>query len=602
MATPSVSSSTQLPKLSVAACLLKYLTLEGVDLLFGVPGGALTHILNELKNDQHLRYIICRHETGAVYLADGYARATGKLGVALVTAGPGATNALTGTMNAQNSNTNVLTITGEVPETTWGLGYLQEGIDANLNIDAIYRNASQYSAVITAAANFQPLFTQALRDALSLPPRAAHVSLPDDVAGQCLEAVPFPSSPENYRATPRCSDVPATQTVLELLAAAKRPLLLLGNGCRRALADADRRDQLVAFAERFALPVMTTPEAKGLFPEAHALALCSYGLAGCTWPRYYMQARKGARHDLLLVVGSSLQQLATNGWNEALIPDGPFVQVDLDQSVIARAFHVSHGIVAEIGVFLDDLTRLGAEVPPDPKLVKARSDLLRQIKQKHSRYLEPDKRNSDATPILPQALMRCINDGLVKAKSRDPMIFLDGGNCLGWGYHYLEINPPAEIHSALDMGPMGFGVGAVIGARLGRPERDCVAIVGDGALLMFGAEISSAAEYKVGAVWVVLFDNDLAMASQGMNYYFPDPTWAHYYRLGNPDLAKFARSLGADGYDVHSPEEMLRTFPRALRRARTHGKPQVVVAHINRDEMPPYHPVPAPVYVPCDQR
>jgi acetolactate synthase-1/2/3 large subunit len=601
MTAPSAPPFTRLPRLSVAACLLKYLILEDVGLIFGVPGGALTHILRELKDQKQLRYIVCRHETGAVYLADGYARATGKLGVALVTAGPGATNALTGTMNAQNSNTNVLIITGEVPESTWGLGYLQEGIDANLDIDAIYRNSAQYSTVITEPANFQPLFTQALRSALAVPPRAAHVSLPDDVAGECLANAAFPTSAANYRATPRCADVPATEKVLGQLAVAKRPLLLLGNGCRRALADERRRKGLETLATDFALPVMTTPEAKGLFPERHEFALRTYGLAGCTWPLAYLKDRKHHDHyDLLLVAGSSLQQLATNGWNDALLPNGPFIQVDLDQAVIARAFPVTQGIVAEVGVFFDDLIRLRAKGQPDPELVRKRTELVEGIK-KNSPYLEPGKRASDDNPMLPQALMRCVNDVLAE-HGHEPMLFLDGGNCLGWGYHYLEINPPAEIHSALDMGPMGFGVGAVVGAKLGKPERDCVAIVGDGALLMFGAEISTAAQYEVGAVWVVLFDNDLAMASQGLNYYFPDPGWAHYYKLGNPNLALFARALGADGYDVHSPAEMLWMFPRALRRARKRKRPQVLVAHINRDEMPPYHPAPAPAYVPCDKR
>ena len=158
----SSASSKRLTNISVAECLLDYLELEGVNHVFGIPGAAAMHILNELKNRrERFQYVICRHESGAAFLADGYYRSTGKLGVVLVTSGPGATNALTGTMNAQNGNSAVLTITGEVPEKFFGRGYLQEGVDAKLDIDAIYRNASQYSTVVTAPENFQTLFTQA---------------------------------------------------------------------------------------------------------------------------------------------------------------------------------------------------------------------------------------------------------------------------------------------------------------------------------------------------------------------------------------------------------------------------------------------------------
>jgi acetolactate synthase-1/2/3 large subunit len=610
MTTSSASYYRPPQKLSVAQGLLEYLKIEGATTLFGVPGGALTHLLNELKNQRDtFTYVVCRQETGAVFMADGYARATGKLGVALVTSGPGACNALTGTMNAQNSNTNVLTITGEVPEKSWGRGYLQEGIDANLNIDAIYRNASQYSAVITSPDNFQTLFTQALRDALSRPPRAAHVSVPLDVAGQCLpkDAV-FPSSPENYRATPCCSDHKGTLEALEMLARARRPLLFLGNGCRRALADPDhpkRLADLKDFVTRFALPVVTTPEAKGIFPETDLFSLRNYGLAACLWPQDYLLPTSNAEHyDALLVVGSSLQEHATSSWNAILTPHGPFFQVDLDQAVIGRAFPVQRGIVAETGVFLDDLIHLSADVQPDDKLVQARKALLKQIK-KSSPHHKPKTRKASPRTILPQELMGCINDTLkiLKEKRRYPRIFLDGGNCLGWGYHYLEIDPPTELHSALDMGPMGFGVAGVVGAKLGDRERDCVTITGDGALLMQGAEISTAAQHRLGAIWIVLNDNDLAMVSQGMNYFFPDPTvWKHYYSIGKPDLVQFAQALGADAYNVYRPAGMLKTFLEALDKARRKRKPQVIVAHIDTREMPPYYPPEPPPYVPCDQQ
>src|SRR5262249_32153666 len=164
MPTTDNLSYTRHEQITVSQCLLKYLALEGVEKIFGIPGGALQYVLDELRKQQgRFKYVIFRQEAGAAYMADGYARVTGKLGVVLVTSGPGATNALTGAVNAQCSNSSVLVISGEVPEEDYGKGYLQEGTDAGLDVNAVYRSACQYTAVISSPRDFQTLFAQAIR-------------------------------------------------------------------------------------------------------------------------------------------------------------------------------------------------------------------------------------------------------------------------------------------------------------------------------------------------------------------------------------------------------------------------------------------------------
>jgi acetolactate synthase-1/2/3 large subunit len=579
-------------QITVARCLLEYLKLEGVGKLFGIPGAAVKYLLDELRKDGGFEYVICRQETGAAYMADGYARVTGKPGVVLVTSGPGATNALTGAVNAQSSNSSVLVVSGEVPEEDFGKGYLQEGTDSGLDVNAVYRNACQYSALVTNPADFQTLFAQALRVVMSRPRRTAHVSLPVDVSNKTLDGALVPACPHNYRATPCCGAPEQAAEALDLLLGAERPLLFLGAGCREALAEAGRRQRLTRFVRKFALPVTTSPGAKALFPETDKLSLRNYGLAGCEWPKYYLRPRLldchlPERYDGLAVLASSLGDLATNKWNEILTPAGPFIHVDLDQGVIGRAsFPVDLGVVAEVGRFLDDLTAYGEKVDPDPASVRVRRRFIERIKKEHSPYAEPDKRDSEDAPIRPQALMRCLGEAL----PRGSHVFLDAGNCVGWALHYLEVDPPTQVHSALAMGPMGFGVGAAVGAKLGDPGRVCVGVVGDGAFLMNGSEVSTAARYGAGVIWVVLFDDDLAMVSQGMDYYFPGPGWLHYYRIGNPDLEKFAEALGASAYAVHSPDEFRKAFADAVAESRAERKPQVIVAHHDRGEMPPYYP------------
>jgi acetolactate synthase-1/2/3 large subunit len=596
--------------LTVAEVLLEYLKLEGATQIFGIPGGALIYLINELKlQREEFGFYICRHETGAAYIAHGYARVTGELGVVMTTAGPAATNALTGTMNAEASNCSLLHISGEVPQKYFGEGYLQEGIDARLDIATIYRNAVEYSAVISSQSNFQTLFEAALRAARTEPPRAAHISLPNDVAGACVTGddkegqykVTLPTSPSNYRAVPRSTDRAAVTRSLDELLAAEKPLIFLGNGARGALADPDRLARFTALVERFALPVMTTPDGKGIFPESHDMSLRNYGMTACAWPDLYMKCPRDSDHfDALMVIGSGLGELATSvvatdHYSKNLIPTEHFIQVDLDHSVIGRDFPITRGIVGSAGATIDVLCDAAGGRTPNQESTERRRGLIGEIKSKHSPFADPAGRESQASPLHPAALVRVMNEVM-----EDGHIFIDAGNCVGWSLNNFVIDPPLRYHSSLDMGPMGFAVGAVVGGKIGMaklntPEKPCVALVGDGAFMMHGSEISTAAQYRVGAIWVVLNDNDLGMVSQGMAELFPPAApWKDYYKLGAPDLVKYSEGLeglGAEAAAVdpdQGPVEFEAALRTAIRQAEQNRRPQVIVAHINTEPMPPY--------------
>ncbi len=578
---------------TVSQLLLDYLALEKVEHLFGIPGGGIMYLLNELRlREDEFTYVICKHETGAAYMADGFHRVTGKLGVVLATTGPGAINALTGAMNAQADGSAVLTITGEVAESYFGKGYLQQGIDGTLDVGNAFRNAVQYSAMIASPDDFGTLFTQALRDALSVPARATHIGLPVDVSNQPPSApVMFPATPSAYRAMPAFCDPRRTKEALDLLLAAKRPLILLGNGCRFAL-QGERLARFTSFVERFGIPVMTTPDAKALFPETHPLSLRTYGLAGCIWTSAYLSASCGGpAYDGLLIVGSQLGSLATNKWDPLLLPQGPLIQVDADQSVIGRVFPLSLGIIAEAGRFFDNLCVLATDATPDPATVANRKATIAQIKETYAPWYDPEKRASDTAPILPQAAMRVINETVPSGSH----IFMDCANCVGWSLNYLALDPPTQIHYALDMGPLGFGTCAVIGGKFGAPDRPCIAITGDGAFLMHGNELSTASRYGIGAVWIVLDDNDLAMVSQGNAHFFPtpaEPSWTDYYSLGKPDLVAFARGLGAEAQRVNDVAGLRTALHAAIGAAERDRRPHVIVLGIDRSEVPPYYRAP----------
>jgi acetolactate synthase-1/2/3 large subunit len=199
-------------------------------------------------------------------MADGYARATGTVGVVLTTSGPGATNALTGVVNANESGTSLLIVTGEPPQQFAGMGYLQEGVDLGLDINEVYKSSVSYSAILTTAADASTLIAQALRVALSAPGGAAHISLPDDVSASKIapNAVRFPMGPSYYRARSRGSDPGAAVLAWGHVAHAHRPAILVGNGARAALRNGGLAT-LTSLVERYAIPVITTPEAKFAF-------------------------------------------------------------------------------------------------------------------------------------------------------------------------------------------------------------------------------------------------------------------------------------------------------------------------------------------------
>ena len=589
--------------------MIEYLRLEGVKYVFGIPGGGLMNLLVNLKdNKEEIKYIICRQETGAAYIADGYYRATGKIGIVAVTTGPGATNALTGMMNAQADGSAVMLISGEVDQKFYGMGYLQAGVGAKLNINEIYTAATGYSSMILSSTDAETILKQAFRDSLSLPRQAVHISLPVNVTTEPLPGSPpavMPLHTSNYRAEVKGAPLDEVEKAMKSLLACKRPLLFLGNGCRQALNHTKPAfKNLLRFAEKYGIPVMTTADGKGIFPESHPLSLRVYGIADCMWPYYYLtgslpnQKKDPAspEYDGIMIIGSELGELSTNSWLPLLKPNGkkaPFIQVDINQKIIGRSFEVTHGVVGEAEAFVNDLASLMPKYPTRIKEVRDRKAFIAQIR-KQTPFIDKASYHSNSSPIEPAAIMRVLKKTLPK----NSKYFIDCANCVGWSAHYLTIDPPGSIFFSLSMGPMGFGVGSVIGGKIGLPNNTCICITGDAAFMMQGSEISTASQYKVGAIWLVLYDNNLGMVSQGMNQFFPDSkdpgVWSKLYELGDPDLALFAKGLGADAYTINSPDELEKIMPKVLSRANNDNVPQVIIAKIDRKPVPPYY---NPIYM-----
>ena len=557
-------------RVTVAQLLLEYLKGEAVGAVFELPGGPLTPILDALYHEPAIRTITARHEAGAAFMALGYARVSGRLGVCCVTTGPGATNALTGIAAAQADSLPVLAVTAQVATVTFGRGSIQDSYDRP-NIVEMFRSVTKMSVMLAHPRNLAGTLRQALRAAMTGRRGPVHLNLPTDFMKQ---RVPCElQRPDEYRPISRSFDRESVKQAALRLLAARRPAILAGNGVNLASAQAE----LLELAEMLSIPVATTPKGKGAFAEGHPLALRVFGTASSPWAEEYLLSDET---DLLFVIGSSLHESSTQGWDARLQPSGDLLQLDIDPTMIGRNYPVSVPMLGDIKTTLRELIfqlrRLGGAERPHPG---ARAG-LDAWKAATSPVLDEAAMTSEASPLKPQRLMHELN----KALPEDAIVFLDSGNNTLWATHYLNATGRnVFVHNWGDFGAMGFGVAAPIGGKVAAPDRAVVAIVGDGSFAMQGMEVSTAATHGVPVIWIVLNDSKLNAVYHGQKLLYEGRTiGCDFLRM---DIAKVAEGLGAVGRRVTAPEEI----GPALRDAMACGKPTVLDVWIDAEEVPPIH-------------
>ncbi|TPW19873.1 MAG: thiamine pyrophosphate protein TPP binding domain-containing protein, partial [Elusimicrobia bacterium] len=481
--------------LTVAGLLLEYLKREGVQTVFGIPGGPITPVFDALYHDPSIRLVSTRHEAGAAFMALGYARVTGRLGVCLLTTGPGTTNALTGVAAAKADSLPVLAMSAQVATAAFGKGSLQDSTYDRGDVVEMFRPFTKLSAMLSNPANLGMLLRQGLRLALTGRRGPVHINIPTDFMRR--EVHEDLQRPDQYRPTCRTFDREAVKDAALRLLASRRPAILAGHGVNLAGA----QPELLELAELLSVPVATTPKGKGAFPEDHPLALRVFGLASSPWSEEYLLS---GGVDVLFVLGSSLHEISTQGWEERLRPSDALIQLDVDPSVVARNYPVDVALVGDARTTLRELLfhlrRLLANGEHPPR----RDDgSLAALKRRLPAVIDPGKREDSGVPLKPQFVMAELNAALPE----DALLFIDSGNNTLWALHYLDaVGRRAFIHNWGEFGAMGFGVAASIGGKVGAPERPVVALVGDGSFGMNGMEVSTAVTYGIPVVWVVLND------------------------------------------------------------------------------------------------
>ena len=548
--------------------LVAYLEQIGVEFVFGVPGGAIEPLYNALARSARRggpRPVVARHESGAAFMADGYARETGRIGVCCATSGPGATNLITGVACAYENEIPLLVITGQPSLLLLGRGALQESSGAGIDTVAMFRTCTRYSALISHPDQLERQLTNALLGAYQPTPGPVHLSIPVDVQRTLLKSGPSYNLAHLLRPLAAVDDA-AVRELQAQLAQAKKLVVLIGSGCGNAI------DLILELVERMDAVFVVTPDAKGFISPRHPLYRGVFGFAG---HRSAVAAMEDKAVDLILVVGSNLSEWTSNGWSEAVL-NNRLVHIDPLEAHLARSpmarLHVRGGIRPVFERLLRTLRRDGpAEISAGEKL-----------RFKKSTVNDPFKSETAGAPIKPQYLMR----ELGWRSPPDTRFLVDSGNSTTWAIHDLAMHD--HLHSAggwmrvtMNFAPMGWAIGGAGGTALGNRAVPVVCITGDGSLLMNGQEMTVALTEKLSVVFVILNDSALGMVKHGQRLAGAEPVG---FELPVVDFRLLAESMGIPGHVIRTSEDFDSLDLDAILR---HPGPTVLDVRVDREEAPP---------------
>lgn len=540
---PSARADDCLP--TGAQVLVEALVHEGVDAIFGYPGGAVLHIYDELWRARHrLTHYLVRHEQGAIHMADGYARATGRVGVALVTSGPGATNAVTGIATAYMDSIPVVVITGQVPLPLIGTDAFQE-----VDTVGITRPCVKHNYLVRDVRDLAAVVHEAFHLARSGRPGPVVIDIPKDVSAlRCsysrLDHIAFPCREE--RAKP---DQAAVGRAAKAIMQAERPVLYVGGGVVNSGAD----DALLAFAEKLRLPVTPTLMGLGSFPSAHPLCLNMLGMHGT-----YAANMAVAESDLLIGVGVRFDDRVT-GKLATFAPHARIIHIDISPCNIGKNVAPDLAIAADAR---EALTALLAAVEARGE-AETNASIARRAawwERLHGWQHEQPLRFSGSTgQIKPQAVIHKLHQ-LTKGEA---IITTDVGQHQMWAAQFYPFTRSRQWITSGGLGTMGFGLPAAIGAQLAFRDKLVVAIVGDGGFQMTNQELSMAVQYDLPIKVLIMNNGYLGMVRQWQEMFY-DRTYSEVDMSIAPDFVKLAEAYGAGGYRATRPEELHDTLEAAL--------------------------------------
>lgn len=528
---------------------VKALLEEGVDTVFGYPGGMVTDILDELYKHEEIELVLPRHEQGLIHEAEGYARATGKVGVCIVTSGPGATNVITGLADAHYDNIPLVCITGQVPLNLIGNDAFQE-----VDIVGMTRSITKYGVTVRDRRELGKILKMAFHIAKTGKPGPVLIDLPKDIqTAQGPGEYPKEVFIRGYKPN-ESVHIGQLKKGYKLLKSAKKPLFLIGGGVNIAKAN----EKMLRLVEQTKVPVVTTIMGKGAIPTSHPYYIGNSGMHG----KYAANIAVG-QCDVLFSIGTRFNDRITGDLNE-FAPNAQIVHVDIDTAAISRNVVVDVPIVADASLALEKLLEWAEPQDTDGWLAQ-----IREWDRENPLEMRRDK------GMTPQMVMEHINRQFTEG-----IIVTDVGQHQMWAAQYIELDEKKQYITSGGLGTMGFGFPAAIGAKIGCPKKQVICITGDGGMQMNLQELATAMSMGANVIVCILNNYYLGMVRQMQQLFYgkrykavclrrrkdcpndckgPNPACPPY----EPDFVKLAESYGACGIRVTKEEEIAPAFEQA---------------------------------------
>lgn len=538
---------TQIRERKGADIIIETLIEEGVDIIFGIPGGANMEVYDALYRIGKIKHILARHEQGAGHMAEGYAKASGKVGVALVTSGPGATNLVTAIADAYMDSVPTVFITGQVPTFLIGNDAFQE-----VDIIGITRPITKHNFLVKNIEELPLIIRQAFYIARTGRPGPVVVDIPKDIT-QKLSSVRIPSDEEVINSLPGYKphiegNPQQIRKAAKLILEAKRPVLYVGGGANQAEA----QSEILELAELMQIPVTTTNMGKGVFPEHHPLALHMLGMHGTYYANMAVY-----NSDLLIAVGVRFDDRVTGKIDE-FAPEAKIIHIDIDPASISKNIVVDVPIVGDVR---NVLVKLIEEIKEKSSKILYPEDRKLWLEQINTwKKLRPLTYRKSDKVIKPQFVIEAINE----ITNSEAFIATGVGQHQMWAAMFYKYKFPRQFINSGGLGTMGFGLPAAIGAKIARPEKEVFCIDGDGSFMMTLQELMTAVQYKVPVKIAILNNGYLGMVRQWQELFY-SKRYSEVDMSAQPDFVKLAESMGAVGLRAKKPDEVYKVLEEAMK-------------------------------------
>ncbi|MEG0461426.1 biosynthetic-type acetolactate synthase large subunit [Gordonibacter sp.] len=545
-------------RMTGAEAVVASLEAEGVDLLFGYPGGQAIKMYDALFDSKQIAHVLSRHEQAAVHEADGYARATGNVGVALVTSGPGATNTVTGIATAFMDSVPLVVITGQVPRGVIGTDSFQESDIVGITMPVV-----KHSYLLQTTEELTRTFREAFYIAKTGRPGPVLIDVPSDLASEMLvfeypDEVSLPSYKPTYRGNAK-----QVRQAAARIAQAERPVLYAGGG----LVSSGASGELRALAEHMQIPVVTTLMGKGAFPDSHPLNL---GLVGMHGSKYANLAL--TESDLIIAAGARFSDRVT-GRLDQFAPHADVIHIDIDPAEIGKVRAAQIPIVGDLKGVLDGIVSTLRKEGAEPETAA----WMNQVAEWRRRYpyYHPDL-SEQPDDIVPEIALEQLSALLDPEKS---VVVTEVGQHQMWAAQHISRERPRSFVSSGGLGTMGFGFPAAIGAAIGCPDKTVVCVAGDGSFQMNSQEMATAGIHNVPVKVLIMDNRCLGMVRQWQRLFY-DERYSSTLLDANPDFVKLADAYGWQAARVDRPED----FEAAVEHMLAAEGPYLLDVVISRDQ------------------